>query len=95
MTNGNQAVGGNVSKGGGSKARGASKKLYFARNANFAITNKNRDRRLARVARRAAYWLLRLVRLGRLRSGTPTRSKRSAPRPSKTGMLVVGSVEMR
>jgi len=37
-------------------ARYASKKNYFSRNKDGAVSKRNRDRRLARVARRAAYW---------------------------------------
>jgi hypothetical protein len=39
-----------------SKSRQASKKAYFARNANGAISNRNRDKGLARRKRRAEYW---------------------------------------
>ena len=34
----------------------ASKKNYFSRNKDGAVSHRNRDRRLAKVARRAAYW---------------------------------------
>jgi hypothetical protein len=37
-------------------ARYASKKNYFARNKDGAVSNRNRDRRLATAKRRAAYW---------------------------------------
>ena len=46
---------GTQSKGSG-KSRYASKKAYFARNKDGAISNKNRDKGLARRKRRAEYW---------------------------------------
>ncbi len=39
-----------------SKNRYASKKAYFARNANGAISKKNKARRDAAAAKRKAYW---------------------------------------
>lgn len=43
-------------KSKGTSGRYASKKAYFARNANGAISNKNKARRAARRKRRADYW---------------------------------------
>jgi hypothetical protein len=37
-------------------ARYASKKNYFARNKDGAVSNRNRDRRLVKAKRRADYW---------------------------------------
>jgi hypothetical protein len=37
-------------------ARYASKKNYFSRNKDGAVSNRNRDRRLARAARRKSVW---------------------------------------
>ena len=38
------------------KTRRVSKKAYFARNANGAISKKNKMRRFASAAKRKAYW---------------------------------------
>ena len=53
-TVGDNALGQSTQKS--SKSRGAAKKAYFARNKDFAISNKNRDKGLARRKRRAEYW---------------------------------------
>lgn len=60
-------------------ARYQSKKNYFSRNVNGAISNRNRDRRLLRRKRRADYWATAAGQSRKFeKMNTPVKLKRAA-----------------